>query len=66
MLQYCERCEREAVHGNLWCQDPDCPAENAYALMGYGEFLGDIKVDRLIRVWRTAALYEAYRNDEKL
>ena len=66
MLQYCERCEREAVHGNLWCQDPDCPAENAYALMGYGEFLGDLKVDRLIRVWRTAALYEAFRNDEKV
>jgi serine/threonine protein kinase len=34
--------------------------------MGYGEFLGDLKVARLIRVWRTAALYEAYRNDEKV
>jgi serine/threonine protein kinase len=66
MLQYCERCEREAFDGNLWCQDPDCPAENAYALMGYGEYLGDLKVARLIRVWRTAALYEAYRNEEKV
>lgn len=66
MLQYCERCEREALHGNLWCQDPDCPAENSYALMDYGEYLGDLKVARLIRVWRTAALYEAFRNDEKV
>jgi serine/threonine protein kinase len=66
MLQYCERCEREAFHGNLWCQDPDCPAENSYALMDYGEYLGDLKVARLIRVWRTAALYEAFRGDEKV
>lgn len=66
MLQYCERCERETFDGNLWCQDPDCPAENAYSLMGYGEYLGDLKVARLIRVWRTAALYEAYRADQKV
>jgi serine/threonine protein kinase len=66
MYQYCERCERETFSGNLWCQDPDCPAENSYSLLGYGEYLGDLKVAKLIHVWRTAAMYEAYRNDEKV
>lgn len=66
MYRYCERCERETFDGNLWCQDPDCPAEQGYALLSNGEFLGDLKVTKLIRVWRTASLYEALREEEKV
>lgn len=66
MSQFCERCERETFDGNLWCQDKDCPAENSYALLGYGEYLGDLKVAKLLQVWRTAAIYEAFRNEEKV
>jgi serine/threonine-protein kinase len=66
MYQFCERCERETFDGNLWCQDKDCPAENSYNLMGYGEYLGDLKVAKLVQVWRTAAIYEAYRNEDKV
>ncbi len=62
MYRFCERCERETFDGNLWCQDKDCPAEKGYALLGYGDMLGDLKVTRFIRAWRTAALYEAERN----
>ena len=61
MERYCERCERVTVDGHLWCQDPECPAEEGYALLGYGDYLGDLKVTKLVRVWRTAALYEAER-----
>jgi serine/threonine protein kinase len=66
MYRYCERCERETFDGNLWCQDPDCPAEQGYGLLSYGEFLGDLKVTKLIRVWRTASLYEALREEEQV
>lgn len=66
MYRFCERCERETFDGNLWCQDPDCPAEKGYALLSYGEFLGDLKVTKLVRVWRTAAIYEAERDKQKV
>lgn len=62
MYRFCERCERETYDGNLWCQDPDCPAEKGYSLLQYGDFLGDLKVTKFVRVWRTAALYEAERD----
>ncbi len=66
MYRYCERCERETFDGNLWCQDKDCPAENAYALLGYGEYIGDLKVTKLVHVWRTAAIYEALRGEDEV
>lgn len=60
--RFCERCERETIDGNLWCMDPDCPAEKGYSLLEYGDFLGDLKITRFVRVWRTAAVYEAERD----
>lgn len=66
MERFCERCERVTVDGHLWCQDPECPAEEGYALLGYGDFLGDLKVTKLVRVWRTAALYEAERHGQQV
>jgi serine/threonine-protein kinase len=64
MYRFCERCERETHDGNLWCQDPDCPAERGYTLLQYGDYLGDLKVTKFVRVWRTAALYEAEREGQ--
>ena len=66
MNRFCERCERVTVDGNLWCERVDCPAELGYPVFEYGEFLGDLKVVKLIRVWRTAALYEAVRGEKKV
>lgn len=66
MNRYCEQCERITVDGNLWCQERDCPAERGHALLEYGDFLGDLKVTKLLRVWRTAALYQAMRGEEKV
>lgn len=59
--RFCERCERETMDGNLWCMDPECPAEKGYSLLEYGDMLGDLKITRFVRVWRTAAVYEAER-----
>jgi hypothetical protein len=66
MERFCERCERVTVDGNLWCQEVDCPAEEGIPVFSYGDFLGDLKVIKLLRVWRTAALYEADRAGKKV
>jgi len=52
--------------GNLWCPERDCPAEKGFPVLGYGDYLGDLKVIKLLRVWRTAALYEAQREGATL
>jgi len=64
MDRFCERCERITQDGNLWCERTDCPAEQGYSVLKYGDYLGDLKVTKLLRVWRTAALYEAMRGEE--
>ncbi|MBM4423807.1 MAG: hypothetical protein FJ030_10490 [Chloroflexi bacterium] len=64
MNRFCERCERVTNDGNLWCERVDCPAEEGFPVLVYGEYLGDLKVLKLLRVWRTAALYEAQRGKE--
>ena len=63
--RYCERCERVTHDGHLWCQDRDCPAEESWPVFQYGDYLGDLKITRLISVWRTAALYEAETGGER-
>ncbi len=66
MNRFCERCERVTTDGNLWCQERDCPAEMGHPVLEYGEYLGDIKIVKLLRVWRTAALYEAARGETRV
>ena len=50
----------------MWCPEIDCPAEERFPVLHYGDFLGDLKISKLMRVWRTAALYEATRGDDKV
>ena len=66
MHRFCERCERVTQDGNLWCERTDCPAEEGFPVLVYGEYLGDLKVQKLLRVWRTSALYEAMRGEQKV
>jgi serine/threonine protein kinase len=63
MKLICTLCEQMSDDGNLWCEQSDCPAGNIPVVLGYGEFLGDIKVVRLLRLFRTAAVYEAEREN---
>lgn len=44
--------------------DPECPAEKGYSLLEYGDMVGDLKITRFVRVWRTAAMYEAERDGQ--
>jgi hypothetical protein len=64
VARFCERCKRLTMDGNLWCQDRDCPAEQGYPVFAYGDYLGDLKITKLITVWRTAALYESLRGQQ--
>ncbi len=61
MKHICTICQRVSVDGNLWCQEPDCPAGNMPLIFDYGEWLADIQVTRLLCVLRHAAIYEAER-----
>ncbi|NIM94892.1 MAG: protein kinase [Anaerolineales bacterium] len=63
MKQVCLLCGRMSSDGNLWCQEFDCPAEEKPTIFNYGQFLGDVKIDRMLRVTRTAAFYKADRAD---
>ncbi len=62
--RFCERCQRVTRDGHLWCSDKDCPAERGYPVFDYGDFVGDLKITRVISVWRSAALYEAVRGEQ--
>lgn len=64
MKRVCTVCQRVSLDGNLWCQEPDCPAGNIPVIFDYGEWLGDIQVNRLLRVQRHAAVYEAQRGKD--
>jgi serine/threonine protein kinase len=66
MKQVCLLCGRISTDGNLWCQEFDCPAEEKPVIFDYGQFLGDIKISRMLRVTRAAAFYEAERVDGTL
>jgi hypothetical protein len=64
MKLICTLCGQMSTDGNLWCEQTDCPAGNIPTVLDYGEFLGDIKIVRLLRLFRTAAVYEAERNEK--
>lgn len=66
MTRFCTVCDRATLDGNLWCARADCPAEAGHGVLSYGDFLGDVKVVRLLRVWRSSALYEGERGEEKV
>ena len=58
----CATSEQMSVDGNVWFEDP----ENVSIVLDYGEFLADIKILRLLRLFRTAAVYEAMRGDDMI
>lgn len=55
----CSRCGQMSQDGHLWCQLIDCPAGDVPTVFTYGDYIGDIKIIRLLRLFRTAAIYEA-------
>lgn len=66
MKQVCLLCDRTSPDNNLYCQETYCPAEMSPNILDYGEWLGDIEIVRPIVILRTAVLYEATHQKEKV
>ncbi len=66
MKQVCLLCERTSPDSNLYCQETYCPAEMSPNILDYGEWLGDIEIVKPVIILRSAVLYEATHQDEKV
>lgn len=66
MKRVCLLCERTSADANLWCQEAYCPAEMSPTILDYGEWLSDIEIIKPVIVLRSAVLYEATHQDEKV
>ena len=66
MNRVCLLCERTAVNENLYCQEDYCPAELSPTVLDYGEWLGDIEIVKVVSVLRSAVLYEATHQKNKV
>ncbi len=66
MKRYCTKCGRISEDANRWCPEIDCPAEEGPALLDFGDYLGDVKVVKLLRVLRSASIYEGERGKDKV
>jgi serine/threonine protein kinase len=66
MKQVCLLCERTSPDTNLYCQETYCPAEMSPSLLDYGEWLGDIEIVKPVSVLRSAVLYEATHQKQKV
>ncbi len=66
MRQVCTYSGRISVENTMWSPDRDTPPGTLTTIFDYGDFLGDIEIVRLMRVFRTSALYEARRGKQML
>lgn len=66
MKQTCILCERSTPDNNLYCQEVYCPAEMSPTILEYGEWLGDIEIVKPVSVLRSAVLYEAVHQKQKV
>lgn len=66
MKQVCLLCERTSPSGNLFCQEAYCPAEMSPTILNHGDWLGDIEIVKPVIVLRTAVLYEAIHQKQKV
>ncbi|RME69679.1 MAG: hypothetical protein D6784_18015 [Chloroflexi bacterium] len=66
MKQVCLLCNRTSPDNNLYCQETYCPAEMSPTILDYGEWIGDIEIVKPVAVLRSAVLYEAIHQQEKV
>lgn len=66
MKRICQKCNVISHDLNLWCQDKECPAENATEIFDNGEWFGPIEIVQPVAVNRSAIIYQARRGEEKI
>ena len=66
MKQVCLLCDRTSPDNNLYCQETYCPAEMSPNILDYGEWMGDIEIVKPVMILRSAVLYEATHQNNKV
>jgi len=66
MKQICLFCERTTPDRNLFCQETYCPAEMSPTILDFGEWLGDIEIVKVVTILRSAVIYEATHQKQKV
>lgn len=66
MKQVCLLCDRTSPDNNLYCQETYCPAEMSPNILDYGEWMGDIEIVKPVMILRSAVLYEATHQKNKV
>jgi serine/threonine protein kinase len=66
MKRICQKCNVISRDLNLWCQEKDCPAENATEIFDNGEWFGAYEIIQSIAVNRSAIIYQARWEDERV
>lgn len=65
MKRFCNQCELVSPTFDVWGPCRECQPGFMSAIFDYGESLGDIEVVKLLKIFKTAALYEAKRKVPK-
>lgn len=66
MKRICQKCNIISQDLNLWCQEKDCPAENATEIFDNGEWFGPIEIIQPLVITRSAIVYQAWRAGERV
>jgi serine/threonine protein kinase len=64
MKRICQKCNVISHDLNLWCQEKDCPAENATEIFDNGEWFGPMEIVQAVAINRSAIIYQARRGEE--
>jgi serine/threonine protein kinase len=66
MKRICLRCNVTTQDFNLWCQEKNCPAENATEVFDSGEWFGPIEIMQPMVAMRSAIIYQAKRGGKNI
>ena len=66
MKRICLRCNVTTQDFNLWCQEKNCPAENATEIFDSGEWFGPIEIMQPVVAMRSAIIYQAKRGGKRI
>ena len=66
MKRICLRCNVTTQDFNLWCQEKNCPAENATEIFDSGEWFGPIEIMQPVVAMRSAIIYQAKRGEKRI
>lgn len=66
MPNQCVRCEQSTNDEFLWCQDPLCTVGETLSIFPPGDFIGNLRIERLLCVTQTAISYECTQGKTRL